>query len=142
MVYESFDAKQTEELGGQIAKRAKAGSIFCLSGDLGVGKTVFTKGFASALGVTDYITSPTFTIVNEYDGDFKLYHFDVYRITDPDELFDIGFEEYIYGDGVCLIEWAEIIKEDLPDYCVWIKIEKDLEKGLDYRKITVEGGEE
>lgn len=142
MVYESFDAKQTEELGRQIAKTAKAGSIFCLSGDLGVGKTVFTKGFAASLGVTDYITSPTFTIVNEYDGDFKFYHFDVYRITDPDELFDIGFEEYIYGDGVCLIEWAEIIKEDLPDSCIWIKIEKDLEKGLDYRKITVEGGEE
>ncbi len=140
MIYESFSADETRALGESIAKNAKEGSIYCLSGDLGVGKTVFTKGFAEGIGVDDYITSPTFTIVNEYEGKFKFYHFDVYRITDPDELFDIGFDEYIFGDGVCLIEWAEIIKEELPETCVWITIEKDLEKGLDYRKITVEGG--
>ncbi len=140
MVYESFSADETKAFGEKIAQSAKEGSVFCLSGDLGVGKTVFTKGFAEGIGVDEYITSPTFTIVNEYDGRFKLYHFDVYRITDPDELFDIGFEEYIYGDGVCLIEWAEIVKEDIPEGAVWITIEKDLEKGLDYRRITVEGG--
>ncbi len=139
MVYESFSAEDTKKLGEQLASKAKEGSVFCLSGDLGVGKTVFTKGFAEALGVDDYITSPTFTIVNEYEGKFSFYHFDVYRITDPDELFDIGFEEYVYGNGVCLIEWAEIVKEDIPEKAVWITIEKDLEKGLDYRKITVEG---
>ncbi len=140
MVYESFSADETKALGEKIAQSAKEGSVFCLSGDLGVGKTVFTKGFAAGLDVDEYITSPTFTIVNEYEGRLKFYHFDVYRITDPDELFDIGFEEYIYGNGVCLIEWAEIVKEDIPDGAVWITIEKDLEKGLDYRRITVEGG--
>ena len=140
MVFESFSAEETKALGEKMAQSAKEGSVFCLSGDLGVGKTVFTKGFAEGVGVDEYITSPTFTIVNEYEGRFKFYHFDVYRITDPDELFDIGFEEYIYGDGVCLIEWAEIVKEDIPEGAVWITIEKDLEKGLDYRRITVEGG--
>ncbi|MBE6008523.1 MAG: tRNA (adenosine(37)-N6)-threonylcarbamoyltransferase complex ATPase subunit type 1 TsaE [Lachnospiraceae bacterium] len=140
MVYESFSADETKALGEKIAQSAKEGSVFCLSGDLGVGKTVFTKGFAAGLDVDEYITSPTFTIVNEYEGRLKFYHFDVYRITDPDELFDIGFEEYIYGNGVCLIEWAEIVKEDIPDGAIWITIEKDLEKGLDYRRITVEGG--
>ncbi|MBQ2753792.1 MAG: tRNA (adenosine(37)-N6)-threonylcarbamoyltransferase complex ATPase subunit type 1 TsaE [Firmicutes bacterium] len=140
MVYESFSADETKALGEKIAQSAEEGSVFCLSGDLGVGKTVFTKGFAEGIGVDEYITSPTFTIVNEYEGRFKFYHFDVYRITDPDELFDIGFEEYIYGNGVCLIEWAEIVKEDIPEGAVWITIEKDLEKGLDYRRITVEGG--
>lgn len=140
MVYESFSADETKTLGEKIAQSAEEGSVFCLSGDLGVGKTVFTKGFAEGIGVDEYITSPTFTIVNEYEGRFKFYHFDVYRITDPYELFDIGFEEYIYGNGVCLIEWAEIVKEDIPEGAVWITIEKDLEKGLDYRRITVEGG--
>ncbi len=138
MIYESYSAEETFALGKKIANEAAQGSIFCLSGDLGVGKTVFTKGFAEGLGIDEHITSPTFTIVNEYDGKYKLYHFDVYRIS-PDELFDIGFEEYIYGEGVCLIEWAEIVKEDIPENAVWITIEKDLEKGLDYRKITVEG---
>jgi len=139
MIYESFSAEETKALGEKTAQNAKEGSVFCLSGDLGVGKTVFTKGFAEGLGIDEYITSPTFTIVNEYEGRYKFYHFDVYRITDPDELYDIGFEEYVYGDGVCLIEWAEIVKEDIPDGAVWIRIEKDLEKGLDYRRITIEG---
>ena len=139
MIYESFSPDETKVLGEEIAKKASKGSIFCLNGELGGGKTVFTKGFAEGLGIDDYITSPTFTIVNEYDGKYKFYHFDVYRIADADELYDIGFEEYIYGEGVCLIEWAELIKDDLPDTCVWITIEKDLNKGLDYRRIIIEG---
>ena len=130
----------TIELAQNIESEKFPNMVICLIGDLGSGKTVFTKGFAEGIGVDEYITSPTFTIVNEYEGRLKFYHFDVYRITDPDELFDIGFEEYIYGNGVCLIEWAEIVKEDIPEGAVWITIEKDLEKGLDYRRITVEGG--
>ena len=140
MIYESFCAEDTLNLGRSLGETAKPNDIYCLTGDLGTGKTVFTKGFAEGLGITDRITSPTFTIVNEYTGRIKLFHFDVYRISTPDELFDIGFDEYITGGGVCLIEWAELIKPDLPDGCIWITIEKDLNKGLDYRKITVEGG--
>lgn len=139
MICESFCAEDTLNLGRSLGETAKANDIYCLTGDLGTGKTVFTKGFAEGLGITDWITSPTFTIVNEYSGRIKLFHFDVYRISTPDELFDIGFDEYITGGGVCLIEWAELIKDDLPDGCIWITIDKDLDKGPDYRKITVEG---
>jgi tRNA threonylcarbamoyladenosine biosynthesis protein TsaE len=103
-----------------------------------VGKTVFTKGFALGLGIDEHITSPTFTIVNEYKGKFPFYHFDVYRIGDPDEMYDIGYEEYFFGDGVCLVEWAELIEELIPETAIHITIEKNLEKGIDYRKITVE----
>ena len=120
-----------------MAQTANAGDIFCLCGDLGVGKTVFTKGFAKGLGIDEHITSPTFTIVNEYVGRLPFYHFDVYRIADPDEMYDIGFDEYIFGEGVCLIEWANIIEELITENAKWINISKDLEKGLDYRKIEV-----
>ena len=128
MIYESFCAEDTLALGRRIGENAKKNDIYCLTGDLGTGKTVFTKGFAEGLGIDEWITSPTFNIVNEYMGRLKLFHFDVYRISSPDELFDIGFDEYIYGGGVCLIEWAETVKEDLPDGCIWITIEKDLQK--------------
>ena len=138
MIKEVFSEEETFEFAKEMAQNAKSGDIYCLRGDLGVGKTVFTKGFAKGLEIEEHITSPTFTIVNEYEGKLPFYHFDVYRIGDIDEMYDIGFEEYIFGSGVCLIEWAELIKELIPQNAVWINIEKDLEKGFDYRKIEVE----
>lgn len=104
---------------------------------MGVGKTVFSKGFAEGLGITEPITSPTFTIVQVYDGEKPLYHFDMYRIEDPDELEMIGYEDYFYGQGVCLVEWANNVSDVIPKEAIWIDIEKDLEKGFDYRKITI-----
>ena len=140
MTIESFSPQQTESIGFELGQKAKAGDIYCLSGDLGVGKTVFTRGFAKGLGVEEeYITSPTFTIINEYDGRLNLYHFDVYRIGSIEEMDDTGYEEYFFGDGVCLIELAELIEEIIPPDAVWINIEKDLDKGFDYRRITFGG---
>lgn len=140
MVKETFTPEETKQFGFELGKNAKPGDIYCLDGDLGVGKTVFTQGFAKGLGVEDeYITSPTFTIINEYEGRLKLYHFDVYRIGSLEEMDDTGYEDYFFGDGVCLVEWAELIEELIPKEAVWIKIEKDLEKGFEYRKITVGG---
>lgn len=139
MMKESYSTSDTYDLGYVMGEKAKVGEVYCLSGDLGVGKTIFTQGFAAALGVEGIVNSPTFTIVNEYkDGKIPLYHFDVYRIMDIEEMYDIGFDEYIDGDGVCLIEWAELIKEILPEYFTRITITKDNEKGFDYRKITIE----
>ncbi|MCD7854833.1 MAG: tRNA (adenosine(37)-N6)-threonylcarbamoyltransferase complex ATPase subunit type 1 TsaE [Clostridiales bacterium] len=135
--YITKSPEETEKLGEKLAKSAKAGDIFCLSGDLGTGKTAFAKGFAKGLEITEHITSPTFTIINEYSGRLKLYHFDVYRLEDEEELYGIGADEYFYGEGVCLIEWAELVKEAIPESAVWINIEKDLEKGENYRKIEV-----
>jgi len=138
LIYESYTAKDTEEIGRKLGEEAKAGALYCLIGDLGVGKTVFTKGFASGLGVREHVTSPTFTIINEYhDGRLPFYHFDVYRIEDSEEMYEIGYEEYFYNDGVCLIEWANLIDDIIPEEATWITIEKDLEKGLDYRLITL-----
>ena len=140
MVYETFSPSETEKIGFEMGKNASAGDIYCLSGDLGVGKTVFTRGFAKGLGVEDeYITSPTFTIINEYEGRFNLYHFDVYRIGSIEEMDDTGYEDYFFGNGVCLVEWAELVKEIIPENAKWITVEKDLSKGDDYRKITVRG---
>lgn len=137
MIFESFSAEETYEFGKRLGAEAKPGTVFCLSGDLGVGKTVFTKGFAAGLGVTDTVNSPTFTIVQEYKGRIPFYHFDVYRIEEPEEMEEIGYEDYFYGDGVCMIEWAELIKELLPEEAVKVCIRKDLQKGTDYRLITV-----
>ena len=127
-----------------LGRKAKAGQVITLVGDLGVGKTVFTKGLARGLGITEPVSSPTFTIVQEYrEGRLPLYHFDVYRIGDLEEMEEIGYEDYFYGDGVCLIEWANLIQELIPREAVSVVIEKDLEKGLDYRRIIIEGmGEE
>ena len=139
MIRETFSEKETYDLGKELGAKAVPGQILCIDGDLGVGKTVFTKGFAKGLGVEDDVVSPTFTIIQIYDeGNLPLYHFDVYRIGEPEEMYEIGFEDYFYGEGVCLIEWASLIEELLPRNVVRIKIEKDLEKGFDYRKITVE----
>ncbi len=137
MRFESFSAEETYALGKQLGEAAKPGAVYCLSGDLGVGKTVFTKGFAVGLGVTDTVNSPTFTIVQEYKGRLPFYHFDVYRIEEPEEMEEIGYEDYFYGDGACMIEWAELIEELIPANAVKVRISKDLQKGTDYRLITV-----
>ena len=138
MKIESHSEKDTYELGRSMAEQARPGDIFCLEGDLGVGKTVFAKGFGRGLGIEEPISSPTFTIVHEYyDGRLTLYHFDAYRIDDPAELYEIGYDEYFYGDGVCLIEWPSKIEELIPEGAVYINIAKDPEQGSDYREITV-----
>ena len=137
MIIETYSQDETEKIGYDTAIKALPGQVYCLSGDLGVGKTVFTRGFARGLGIDEHITSRTFTIINEYEGRLPLYHFDVYRVADPEEMDYIGCDEYFFGNGVCLIEWAELIEDIIPENAVWIKIEKDLEKGTDYRKITI-----
>ncbi len=141
MIVETFSADETYEYGRKMGAEAQPGDVYCLSGDLGVGKTVFTQGFAAGLGVEESVCSPTFTIVQEYEGEkMPFYHFDVYRIGDVEEMDEIGFDDYIYGEGVCLIEWADLIREILPEDFVGIFIEKDMEKGFDYRRITLERG--
>lgn len=138
MIYKVNNPDDTQKIGFELGSAAEEGSIFCLTGDLGVGKTVFSKGFAAGLAIKEHITSPTFTIVNEYtDGRLPFYHFDVYRLSCPDELYDIGYEDYFYGSGVCLVEWADAVKELIPDNAVWISIKKNLEKGEDYRIIEI-----
>ena len=133
MVIETRKPEETYELGKKMGREAKPGQIICLSGDLGVGKTVFTQGFAAGLGIEGPVNSPTFTILQQYeDGRLPLYHFDVYRIGDVSEMDEIGYEDCFFGGGVCLIE------EILPEKAVWVTIEKDLEKGFDYRRIHVE----
>ena len=139
MVYETFSAEETEKLGEQIGREAKPGEVYTLIGDLGVGKTVFTQGIAKGLEITEPICSPTFTIVQEYEeGRMPFYHFDVYRIADPDEMDEIGYEDYFFGDGVTLVEWASLIEELLPPEAIRIRIEKNPEKGMDYRLITID----
>ncbi len=139
-LYESFSEKDTKKIGFLLAEQAKAGEIYCLKGDLGAGKTIFAKGFAQGLGIKqEDVTSPTFTIVNEYQGNLPFYHFDVYRITSLEGMEDTGYEDYFFGKGVCLVEWAEMIEELLPKEVIWISIQKENEKGNDYRKIMVEG---
>lgn len=129
--------EKTIELGEKIGALVNSGDIICLTGDLGTGKTHFVKGLAKGLGISDYITSPTFTIVNEYEGRLKLYHFDVYRIEDPDEVNAIGFDEYIFSDAVSIIEWSNYIEELIPDEALRVNISKDLSKGENYRNIDI-----
>lgn len=143
MIIESFSPEETFRLGEDIGRRAEAGQIFTLTGDLGVGKTVFTQGIAKGLAIDEPVSSPTFTILQEYDsGRLPLYHFDVYRIGDVEEMEEIGYDDYFFGKGICLIEWAGRIAELIPGDAVRVTIEKDLEKGFDYRKIIIEGMEE
>ena len=138
MIYETFSPEETRELGRKIGAEAAPGSVYTLVGDLGVGKTVFTQGIAEGLEIEESICSPTFTIVQVYEeGRMPFYHFDVYRIGDIEEMDEIGYEDYFYGEGVCMIEWANLIEEILPEHRWDITIEKDLEKGFDYRKITI-----
>lgn len=138
-IMETFSAEETYTLGKKLGEQAKPGQVYTLIGDLGVGKTVFTQGVADGLGITEPINSPTFTIVQIYEeGRMPFYHFDVYRIGDVEEMDEVGFDDYVYGDGVTMIEWANLIQEILPEKYTQILIEKDLEKGFDYRKITIE----
>jgi len=143
MVLETFNAEETFAIGMKIGQQAKAGQIYTLTGDLGAGKTVFTQGVARGLKIEEPVCSPTFTIIQEYrDGRLPFYHFDVYRIGDIEEMEEIGYEDYFFGEGVCLVEWANLIHELLPGQVIEIGIEKDLERGFDYRRITIEGIEE
>ena len=137
---ETNSPEETFEAGRQLALLAKPGDVYTLNGDLGVGKTVFTQGVAAGLGIKEHVNSPTFTIVQVYEeGRLPFYHFDVYRIGDIEEMDEIGYEDYFYGNGLCIIEWAELIEELIPDDAKSITIKKDLEKGFDYRKITIRG---
>ena len=137
-IYETFSPEETRALGKKLGEMAQPGEIYTLNGDLGVGKTVFTQGIAEGLGITEAVSSPTFTIVQVYeDGRMPFYHFDVYRIGDIEEMDEIGYEDYFYGDGLCMIEWAGLIEEILPEKRHDVTIEKELERGFDYRRITI-----
>jgi tRNA threonylcarbamoyladenosine biosynthesis protein TsaE len=139
MVIETNSPEETFELGRQLGQKAKAGEVYTLIGDLGVGKTVLTQGIAKGLGIDEPISSPTFTIVQVYEsGRIPFYHFDVYRIGDVEEMDEIGFDDYVYGEGLTMIEWANLIEEILPEHYSQITIEKDLERGFDYRRIIIE----
>ncbi len=138
MEYDSMCPEDTYNIAKNLGLHAKPGDVFCLIGNLGVGKTLFSQGFADGVGVKECVNSPTFTIVQEYtDGRIPLYHFDVYRIEEIDEMEEIGYTDMIYGDGVCLIEWADLIEDILPECYTRIEIKKDLEKGFDYRKVVI-----
>lgn len=138
MIRESFSAKDTFNIGKEIAAAAKPGQVYCLNGDLGTGKTVFSQGFGAGLGIEEPISSPTFTILKEYhEGSIPFYHFDVYRIGSDEEMDEIGYYDIVEGDGVCLIEWAELIRDILPKSYYRVTIKKDAEKGFDYRTIEV-----
>ncbi|MCD8336540.1 MAG: tRNA (adenosine(37)-N6)-threonylcarbamoyltransferase complex ATPase subunit type 1 TsaE [Lachnospiraceae bacterium] len=138
MTIETNSEQETFLVGRRLGEEAHPGQIFALEGDLGVGKTILTKGLAAGLGITEPVSSPTFTIVQIYEeGRLPLYHFDVYRIGDIEEMEEIGYEDYFYGNGVCLIEWANLIGELLPPQTIRISIAKDLEQGFDYRKISI-----
>ena len=140
MIKETFSPEETFSFGKWIGENALLGQVYTLVGDLGVGKTVFTQGVAAGLGITEPVNSPTFTIIQEYEtGRMPFYHFDVYRIGDIEEMEEIGYDDYFYGNGICLIEWANLIEEILPEHIIEITIEKNLERGFDYRKITVTG---
>lgn len=143
MVIETNSSKETYDCGYRMGQEAKPGQIICLEGELGVGKTVFTQGFADGLGVDEPICSPTFTIIQEYtQGRLPLYHFDVYRLGSCEEMDEIGYEEYFYSDGVCLVEWGNLFPELFPENTTYVRIEKNLDKGFDYRAITIQEGHE
>ena len=140
VIIETENPEETFALGQKIGRAATPGQVYTLTGDLGVGKTVFTQGVASGLGITEPVNSPTFTIVQVYEeGRLPFYHFDVYRIGDIEEMEEIGYDDYFFGEGICLIEWAELIEEILPENRISITIEKDLSRGCDYRRITIAG---
>lgn len=138
-IMETFSAEETFALGERMGREAKPGEVYTLIGDLGVGKTVLTQGIAKGLDITEPICSPTFTIVQVYEeGRMPFYHFDVYRIGDIEEMDEIGYEDYFYGEGLCMIEWANLIEEILPEHYRQITIEKDPQKGFDYRRIVIQ----
>lgn len=135
--YISESYEDTQRIASEFAKTLKSGDVICMYGDLGAGKTAFVQGLAKGLGIDEHITSPTFTIVNEYMGDKPLYHFDVYRIADSDEMYEIGYEEYISGDGISVIEWPQLIEDILPEHRYDIEISKDYSKSENYRIIEI-----
>ena len=138
-IYETYSPEETHALGKRLGAEAKPGDVYTLVGDLGVGKTVFTQGIAEGLGITEPVSSPTFTIVQVYDeGRLPLYHFDVYRIADSDEMYEIGYEEYVYGDGVSVIEWPQLIDDILPENRYDVTISKDYSRHDNYRKIEIQ----
>ena len=140
MVIDTWGPEETRAFGKKMGQEARPGQVICLNGDLGVGKTIFTQGFAEGLGIDEPVNSPTFTIVQVYEeGRLPFYHFDVYRIGDIEEMEEIGYDDYFFGNGVCMIEWAELIEELIPENSIHVTIEKDLEKGFDYRRITITG---
>jgi len=136
--FKTVSQDETCALGRKLGELLKAGDVVCLVGDLGTGKTAFTKGIAEALGISGYITSPTFTFVNEYQGRLPMFHFDVYRIGEPEDLFEIGFEEYLERDGVVIIEWADMIKDILPSEYIWVEINKDINSDFNIRLINIQ----
>ncbi|MCR5206338.1 MAG: tRNA (adenosine(37)-N6)-threonylcarbamoyltransferase complex ATPase subunit type 1 TsaE [Lachnospiraceae bacterium] len=140
MIIETNSDRDTFEFGKKLGEKAGPGSVYCLDGDLGTGKTVIAKGIAAGLGITEPVSSPTFTVIKEYnEGRLPFYHFDVYRIEDPVEMDEIGYEDYFYGSGVTVIEWSDMIEELIPENAVRIRLVKDMNKGFDYRKISIEG---
>lgn len=136
--YTSNSAEETKRIAADFAKTLKAGDTVCMYGEMGAGKTAFVQGLARGLGIDAHITSPTFTIVNEYEGRLPLYHFDVYRISDSDEMYEIGYEEYVYGDGVSVIEWPQLIDDILPEKRYAVTVAKDYAKSENYRIIEIE----
>ena len=138
MRYTSYSPDETEKIAYEFSSRLKPGDVVCMYGELGAGKTAFVRGIARGLGIEDHITSPTFTIVNEYFGKMPLYHFDVYRIADADEMYEIGYEEYIDGNGVSVIEWPQLITDILPQSYYSVKIDRNYEAGENSRIITIE----
>ena len=138
MEYVSNSCSDTEKIAYDFSQKLKSGDVVCMYGEMGVGKTAFVRGLARGLDITEPITSPTFTIVNEYSGRLTLYHFDVYRIDDPDEMYEIGYDEYIDGDGVSVIEWPQLIDDMLPYKRYNVTISKNYDMGDDFRKITIE----
>ncbi len=134
--YITESAEETSKIGEQLGRLLSKGNIICLTGDLGAGKTAFTKGIAKGLAVDDYVTSPTYTIINEYQGRLPLYHFDVYRLNDVEEMYELGYEEYFFGDGIVVLEWADIVRDIIPGERLWITILNS--KGDDSREIIME----
>jgi tRNA threonylcarbamoyladenosine biosynthesis protein TsaE len=134
--FNTKSVEETSKIGEQLGKLLNKGNIVCLSGDLGAGKTAFSKGIAKGLGVEDYVTSPTYTIINEYEGRLPLYHFDVYRLNNVEEMYELGYEEYFFGDGVVVLEWADVVRDIIPGERLWITILNT--KGDNSREIIVE----
>ena len=140
MEIDTFSPEETHAAGRRVAQELEPGAVICLVGDLGAGKTVFAQGIADGLGIDELVCSPTFTLIQEYGGGrLMLYHFDVYRIDGPWDMDDLGYEEYFYGDGVCLVEWGSLIEELLPENTIYVNITKDKTKGFDYRRISIRG---
>ena len=139
MQFVSHSTQETEQFGEEVAKSLRGGDVLAFTGSLGMGKTAFTRGLARGLGCCGRVTSPTFTIVNEYDGKTPLFHFDMYRLGSSDELFDIGWDDYLARGGVCAVEWSERVSDALPDDTIYVDIARG-EEDENMRTITVTGG--